>query len=306
MGRDGILLVAALVWLMMSGCATPRSPDPWEPMNRKVFGFNETVDRYALEPVARGWDFVVPEIAQTGLDNFFRNLGMPVILLNDILQAKPKAAGWDVLRLLYNTTFGLAGFIDIATMVEMPRNDEDFGQTLGYWGMPPGPYLVVPLLGSYTVRDGGGAIVDSFAQPVFWFVPFVASVGLTGTELLNQRAMLLEEIAQSRADAFDFYAFVRNAYLQNRRARVADRKDEPVLDEEEAEDLYFFDDEEGFDDGEDGEVHEDRDPGDYTPPDESGREWDDGRSNGPGPAGGPSDGWTDDPNVSEEKVDDLP
>lgn len=303
MRRDGILLVVGLAWLAMAGCATPQNPDPWEPMNRKVFGFNETVDRYALEPAARGWDFVVPEIAQTGLDNFFRNLGMPVILLNDILQAKPKAAAWDVLRLLYNTTFGLAGFIDIATMVEMPRNDEDFGQTLGYWGMPPGPYLVVPLLGSYTIRDGGGAIADSFAQPVFWFVPFVASVGLTGTELLNQRAMLLEEIAESRADAFDFYAFVRNAYLQNRRARVADRKDEPTLDEEEAEDLYFFDDDEDFEDeAEADSVPEEREPEDYTPADDDERAWDDGRPDGFDPAAGP----TGDPGDDEEWVDDLP
>ena len=304
MRGPGFLLLSTLVWLALVGCATPQNPDPWEPMNRATFTFNDTVDRYALEPVARGWDYVVPEIAQTGLDNFFRNLGTPIILLNDILQAKPRAAAWDVLRMLYNTTFGLAGFIDIATMVEMPRNDEDFGQTLGYWGVPPGPYLVVPLLGSYTIRDGSGAVVDSFTQPAYWFIPFVASVGLTGTNLLNQRAMLLEEIAESRADAFDFYAFVRNAYLQNRRARVADRKDEPVLDEEEAEDLYFFDDE--FDDQEDEGVHEDRESEDYTPSEEKEREWDDGRSDGLDPAGDSAGRPAGDPSVAEEQVDGLP
>jgi len=301
MRQEGFLLVAGLAWLTMAGCATPQNPDPWEPMNRKIFAFNETLDRYALEPVARGWDYVVPEIAQTGLDNFFRNLDMPIVLLNDILQAKPRAAAWDVLRLLYNTTFGLGGFIDIATMVEMPRNDEDFGQTLGYWGTPAGPYLVVPLLGSYTVRDGAGAIVDSFSQPVFYFVPFVfVAVGVTGVDLLNLRAMFLEEIAQSRADAFDFYAFVRNAYLQNRRARVADRKDEPTLDEDEAEDLYFFDfdDEEEFEDGAGEVIDEDPDSKDYNPTDDDEREWDDGRADGLDPPG--------DPTGDEEQIDGLP
>lgn len=238
-----ILALVGLLWLAATGCATSREPDPWEPMNRGIFTFNETVDIYALEPVAQGWDFVVPELAQTGIQNFFRNLGMPVVLLNDVLQAKPVAAGWDFLRLFYNTTFGLGGFIDVATMVEMPRNDEDFGQTLGYWGMPPGPYLVVPFLGPYTIRDGAGGIADAFSTPHSWFIPVAASIGLVGVELLNLRAIFLEEIAENRADAFDYYVFVRNAYLQNRRARVADQKDGTVLEEDEAEDLYFFDDE---------------------------------------------------------------
>jgi len=241
------LTIWSLAWLAV-GCATPREPDPWEPMNRRVFAFNEAVDRHALEPVARGWDFLLPEVAQTGIQNFFDNLGMPVILLNDVLQAKPRAVGWDLLRIFYNTTFGLGGFIDVATRVEIPRNDEDFGQTLGYWGVPPGPYLVVPLLGPYTLRDGAGGVADAFSAPHSWFIPIWASVGLTSVDLLNLRAIFLEEIAENRADAFDYYVFVRNAYLQNRRARVADRTDSTVLEQDEAEDLYYFDDEEEWED----------------------------------------------------------
>jgi phospholipid-binding lipoprotein MlaA len=249
-------LVAAWLALLAVGCATPQNPDPWEPMNRGIFAFNETLDKYAMEPVAKGWDFVVPDIAQTGIENFFDNLRMPVVFLNDVLQLKPKAAGWDLMRVLYNTTFGLGGLIDIATMVDMPRNDEDFGQTLGYWGVPPGPFLMVPILGPHTIRSGTGAIADAFTQPHGWFIPIWGSVIMVGTDLLNWRAIYLEEIAESRADAFDYYVFIRNAYLQNRRAKVADQTDAPVIDEE---DLYFFDDEEddNYDDDDLDEEYDD-------------------------------------------------
>jgi phospholipid-binding lipoprotein MlaA len=256
--RAGLTAALALVAI---GCATPERPDPWEPMNRGIFAFNETVDQYALEPVARVWDFVLPDFAQKGLRNFYDNLRMPNVFVNDLLQGKPVDAGWDVLRLFYNTVFGAAGFVDIATMVEIPRNDEDFGQTLGTWGVPQGPYLVVPLLGPYTIRSGAGTIVDTMASAYgyynwFWMgvvglnglETFGASAGVRGLELLNLRAIFLEEIDASRRDAFDYYVFVRNAYLQNRRAKVLDQTDTPVVDQEE---LYYFDDddeEEDYDD----------------------------------------------------------
>lgn len=244
-----LLVLAGWLGLAMGGCATPQNPDPWEPMNRKIFAFNETVDIYAIEPAAKAWDFILPGFAETGIRNFFDNVGMPIVFANDVLQAKPKAAVWDVLRFVYNTTFGIAGFIDIATMVQMPKNDEDFGQTLGYWGVPPGPFLVVPFLGPFTIRDGTGAVVDSVAAPQGWFIPIWASVAARAVELLNLRAIYLVEIAESRADAFDYYAFLRNAYLQNRRAKIADQTDTPALDEE---DLYYFDEEdEDYDDEED-------------------------------------------------------
>ncbi len=250
--------LAASLWLSSLGCATIDNPDPLEPMNRGIFAFNETVDQYALEPVATAWDFVVPGFAQTGLQNFFEHLQIPTILANDILQGKPDAAYFDVLRFLYNSVFGLAGFIDIATMVEIPKSDEDFGQTLGVWGMPAGPYIMMPLLGPYTLRSGIGEIVEIGATSYAYFTPFWyqvanlngvetfgASVGMKGLELLNLRAIYLEEIEASRKDAFDYYVFIRNAYLQNRRAKVLDQTDAPAVDDEE---LYFFDDEEEEDD----------------------------------------------------------
>ena len=249
------------------GCATPgtpgpQDPDPWEPMNRKIFAFNETVDEYALEPVATAWDFVVPEPAQTGLSNFFDNLRIPTIFVNDLLQGKPEAAVQDVVRLLCNSVFGLGGFIDVATMVDVPKSDEDFGQTLGVWGVPSGPYLMVPLLGPYTVRSGAGQVIEATATSYAYFSPFWfdvvnlngietlgASVGMRALELLNLRAIYLEELEASRNDAFDYYVFIRNAYLQNRRAKVLDQKDRPSGAED---DLYYFEDE--FDEDLDDEI----------------------------------------------------
>jgi phospholipid-binding lipoprotein MlaA len=257
-----LMLVLGLVG---TGCATPERPDPWEPMNRGVFAFNETLDKYALEPVATAWDFILPGFVQTGLENFFINLNTPIVLANDLLQAKPGAAIEDFARFFHNTVFGLGGFIDVASKFDVPKNDEDFGQTLGYWGAPAGPYLVVPILGPYTLRDGIGEIIDTAASSYAYTTPFWygvanlngvetvgASIGVKGLELLNLRAIFLEEIDASRRDAFDYYIFIRNAYLQNRRAKILDQTDSSVVDEG---DLYFYDE----DDLEDGEFEEDYD-----------------------------------------------
>jgi len=232
-------------------------------MNRGIFAFNEKVDNYVLEPAAKAWDFVVPGFAQTGLRNFFDNLKIPTIFVNDLLQGKPDAAALDVVRLISNSIFGIAGFIDVATMVDIPKSYEDFGQTLGVWGVPSGPYLVVPLLGPYTLRSGFGQVVDATAASYAYFTPFWtqvanlsaagnagASVGFKGLELLNLRAIYLEEIEQSRRDAFDYYVFIRNAYLQNRRAKVLDQKDAPAAN---ADELYYLDDEYDDETGDDDE-----------------------------------------------------
>ena len=249
----------ALLWLLIAtgGCATPERPDPWEPMNRGIFTFNETLDKFAIEPAAKAWDFITPEFARTGIQNFFDNLNMPIVFANNVLQAKPRSAAFDLLRFVYNTSFGLAGLIDIATMVEIPESDEDFGQTLGYWGVPTGPFFMIPILGPSTVRDSAGLILDTAASSYAYFAPFWygvaglngvetvgASVGLKAFELLNLRTIYLEEIASSRAEAFDYYVFIRNAYLQNRRAKVRDQPETPAGD---AEDLYFFDDDDDVD-----------------------------------------------------------
>lgn len=208
---------AALLAAGLAACATPEAPDPIEPVNRPLFAVNEGVDRWLLEPVAVGWDFVLPDVVETGIWNFYRNLEMPMVFLNDLLQAKPVPAGWDLSRFAVNTTAGVAGFVDVASRLGIPQNDEDFGQTLGRWGVPPGAYLVAPLLGPFTLRDFLAYPVDVAAQPHRWLVP-AASV----PDLINTRARFLEEIRENRRTAFDYYLFVRNAYLQNRRQRVDD------------------------------------------------------------------------------------
>ena len=146
------VIVASLA-AMLGGCATTRGvdepderdPDPLEPMNRAFFAFNEALDEWVLAPVSDAWDFILPDFALTGLDNFFTHLNMPVVLANDVLQLKPVAVIEDVARIAHNTVFGFGGFVDFATIVGIPENDEDFGQTLGYYGVPPGPYLMAPI-----------------------------------------------------------------------------------------------------------------------------------------------------------------
>ncbi|MFK7898042.1 MAG: VacJ family lipoprotein [Myxococcota bacterium] len=262
------LALTATALVGLSGCATVERPDPLEPMNRKIFAFNETLDQYALEPVAKAWDFILPHAVQTGIDNFFNNLNQPIVFANSVLQGKPEGALEDLARLIANSTFGLGGVIDVASMAGIPDNDEDFGQTLGVWGVPAGPYLMVPLLGPYTLRSGVGDIVDSTASAyayynLFWFdvvglngfETTGASIGMRGLDLLNLRAIYLEELEESKKDAFDYYVFVRNAYLQSRRAQVLDQTDSPVVDDE---DLYFYDDEEEeYDDDDEEEDYND-------------------------------------------------
>jgi phospholipid-binding lipoprotein MlaA len=220
--------------------------DPWERMNRGTHAFNEWADKWFLEPVATGYDFVMPERAQQSVANFFDNLGYPVRLANDLLQLKIVKAFEDTGRFITNTTIGVGGLFDVASAGGFPEHDEDFGQTLGYWGVPPGPYFVIPLLGPSNVRDSGGLIVDSGLSVQGYFIPFAASAGLFVTDKLNQRSMALESLAAERAAAFDFYAFARGAYTQFRQNQVLDRKDDdrdaaPGADNE---DLYYFDVEE--------------------------------------------------------------
>jgi phospholipid-binding lipoprotein MlaA len=219
------------------GCAT--SPDPWEGMNRGTFWFNEKLDRYALEPVATGWDWLLPERVQGSVSNFFDNLGMPIVFVNDLLQAKPVAASQDVGRFAVNTTLGIVGLFDPASVFGIPENDEDFGQTFGRWGCPPGPYLVLPLLGPASVRDAFGRVGDAAGTVYGYFLPWTVTAGMTAVDTVNVRASLLEEIRQDREESLDFYIFVRNAYLENREHRVRDE-----APSEPEEDLYYIDEEE--------------------------------------------------------------
>jgi len=265
-------LLLALAFVSVSGCATTgegidwSGPDPLERANRGVFAFNERLDRWLLEPASKAWDFVLPDVAQTSLDDFFGHLNMPIVLANDVLQGKPIAAVEDLARITHNTVFGFGGFYDIATHLGIPENEEDFGQTLGYYGVPPGPYLMVPILGPYSLRDGIGEIIDTTAtgylySPIWQSAETLnfstgelwgVSIGQKGLELLNLRTIFDEELEESRKDAFDYYIFVRNAYLQNRAAKVADQTGAPAIDED---DLYFFEDD--FEEGEEEEDYDD-------------------------------------------------
>ncbi|MEN8184523.1 MAG: VacJ family lipoprotein [Myxococcota bacterium] len=235
--RRAVGLLLAAQALLLSACA---GPDPWEPMNRGTFWFNERFDRYLLEPSARGWDFVMPDVAQTGVSNFFANLRFPIIFVNDLLQFRPIAAGEDLARFLVNTTVGVVGFVDVASKLDIAENDEDFGQTLGFYRVPTGPYLVLPILGPSSPRGVLGLAGDWAAQPLNYVVPLGPNIGARVVDTVNLRAEYLEEIDQARADALDYYIFLRDAYLSNRLHRVRNR---PGVATEIEEDLYYFDEE---------------------------------------------------------------
>jgi phospholipid-binding lipoprotein MlaA len=214
--------------------------DPWEGFNRGIFSFNEKVDIYFFRPVAVGWDFVVPELAQTAIRNVFANVRFPIIFLNDLLQAKPIQAGEDLGRFVLNTTVGIGGIWDPAKEFGILGNNEDFGQTLGYWGVPPGPYLVLPFLGPSSPRDAAGFVADSVVQPYPYFIAWYVSAALTATNLVNTRARYIEEIDENRKTALDYYSFQRNAYVSFRENLVRDREKE----ETPSDGLYYFEDEE--------------------------------------------------------------
>jgi len=227
-----------------SGAEARAVHDPWERMNRGIFTFNEFADRYFIEPVAIGWDTIVPDLVQQGIENFFHNAATPRRIVNDLLQGKPRKAGSDLGRFAVNTSFGLLGFFDPAGAEGFPPAEEDFGQTLGVWGVPPGPYLVLPLLGASSPRDTVGLAVETFVlAPEYYYIPFTVTYPLTGTRVVNARSLVLETVRAERASAFDFYAAVRSAHVQFRANQVRDRAHEPE-DQDADEDLYYLEDEE--------------------------------------------------------------
>lgn len=215
--------------MLLSGCATtaemPMSGediDPLEDFNRAVYTFNEQVDKAVLKPVAKGYQAVMPELLNEGVTNFFSNLQDVVVILNDLLQLKFHQATMDTSRVVFNSTFGLLGFFDVASHMELPKHNEDFGQTLGYWGMGPGYYLVLPLFGPSTTRDTVGLAADFFVHPV-QRLDSVRDRSITfSVEKVDTRADLLRVERALVGAALDPYAFWREAYLQQRRNLVYD------------------------------------------------------------------------------------
>jgi phospholipid-binding lipoprotein MlaA len=218
------LLICLLAACSICGCAAGPDPrDPMEPFNRKVDSFNDTVDKAVLKPAAQGYVAIVPKIARRGVTNFFNNLGMVVTTLNDALQLKGTKVPVDVARILTNTVFGLGGLIDVASELKIEYRNEDFGQTLGYWGVPSGPYLVLPFFGPSSTRDAPGLAVDFVASPFFYWNPEPeVRWGLFALDIVDTRANLLSAEKFLDAAAIDRYSFLRDSYLQRREYLVYD------------------------------------------------------------------------------------
>ncbi|WP_269533630.1 VacJ family lipoprotein [Chitinimonas sp. BJYL2] len=203
---------------LLSACATPANHyDPIEPINRKVYAFNSAVDKAVLKPVAKGYQAVTPAPVRTGVSNFFSNLEDVYIGASNLLQGKWREAASDVGRVVFNTTLGIGGLIDIATPAGLPKHDEDFGQVLGAWGVESGPYLVLPLMGPKTLRDTADTVGSMAMDPVQAINDDDAVTGLSLLRVVDQRTKLFAaESLVASAGFGDEYAFVRDAYLQRR------------------------------------------------------------------------------------------
>jgi len=223
--RNAALTLAAAG--LISGCATApdRKPgDPFEPVNRAVFNFNDGLDRYVAVPVAKGYQKVTPQPLRTAVSNFFSNLGDLSNAANALLQLNVTDATEDIMRFAMNSVFGLGGLLDFATPAGLPKHHQDFGLTLGHWGIPSGPYLVLPLFGPSTVRDSMGLIVDVKFNPLNYMEPAVRNP-LYVLQFVSVRSDLLGATDLLQQAALDKYSFVRDAYTQQRRARLRGTSD---------------------------------------------------------------------------------
>ncbi len=222
--RSSIILAVAL----LAGCASNNEllrddPDQFESYNRAMFQFNDAVDKAIFKPVAKVYRRVLPEPVTASVGNFFSNLNDVVVLVNDLLQFKLHEAAMDSSRIVFNTTFGLLGLFDVASRMELPKHNEDFGQTLGYWGFGEGYYLVLPFLGPSTVRDTFGLVGNFYTNPIDWATDSEpVKWGLWGLDLINRRSKLLRIERVLAEDQIDPYSFQRGAYLQQRRSLVYD------------------------------------------------------------------------------------
>jgi len=234
-------LALAVLWLalMPAGAVAQEDadPDPWEGFNRSVYEFNDFVDRYVLKPVAIGYREVTPDFLEAGISNFFGNLREVRTIFNDVFQLKLPKAARDSARFLVNTTVGLAGFIDVGTRIGLESQPEDFGQTFGYWGIPNGPYLVLPFLGPSTVRDTVGLAPDWWTGISLFIEDEWVVWGLVALDIVDTRAELLD---MEKHVVGDRYTFIRDAYLQKRAYKVNDGETEDdFLDD----DMDFLEDE---------------------------------------------------------------
>ena len=230
--------------LFSAACATvevPNPDDPLESFNRSVYAFNDTLDVYALKPIAKGYQAVTPDFVDTGVTNFFNNIGDVVVLFNDLLQLKFRQALSDTARIVFNTVIGLGGFIDVASEFGLVKHDEDFGQTLGYWGVGSGPYLVLPFVGASNIRDAVGFTVDSVEFDPIYNIPKDSERNLAlSVKYIDLRADLISATNIIDETAIDRYAFIRDAWVQRRKNLVYDGNPPEEFSEEElfGDDLF--------------------------------------------------------------------
>ncbi len=226
--ETGVIRAMVLaVMILMGGCATtdPDFADPRDPLegfNRAMFSLNDTLDRALFKPLAEGYNLIVPAPVNKGITNFFNNLGDVTSAINNLLQFKIGRAFSDLGRVAINTTIGIGGLFDVASNMNLPRYGEDFGQTLGAWGVASGPYLVLPVIGPSSARDSVGVVADWFTDPVTYVQDDTLRWSLRGLDLVDTRADLLNASRVLDQAALDPYSFVRDAYLQRRRNEVYD------------------------------------------------------------------------------------
>lgn len=217
---------ACVLGALAAGCAsnsTYRNPsDPWEPFNRVVFQFNEDFDTAFLKPIAKGYQAITPAPVDLGITHFFENVADVRNAVNNALQFKMTRAATSVGRILVNSTVGVLGFVDVASNLNMPKYTEDFGQTLGTWGLAPGPYIVLPFLGPSTGRDTVGLVGDWYTDPLTYVNDGEVAWGLKALRIIDRRADLLAASKVLEQAALDPYLFVRDAFLQRRRSDIYD------------------------------------------------------------------------------------
>ena len=232
-----ILIVLGSSSCSYQGSLAPNENDPYEEVNRSVYSFNENLDKAILEPVADSYDFILPKTVQTGVQNFFNNANYPITIANQVLQGKLSESLEGLLRFTINTTIGLGGLFDPASNLGLELKNEDFGQTLGVWGINQGPYLMSPVLGPYTLRNAVGDLVDNVFNPLSYIDDTVTKYSFKIIEKVQDRSDLsvLEEELYS---TFDPYQYIRDSYIQNRKYKIGDG----LIEDDLEDDLIDFDD----------------------------------------------------------------
>jgi phospholipid-binding lipoprotein MlaA len=228
------LLIAGLSALLAGCAAAPNKDDPLEPWNRAMYQVHQVVDGNVVKPIAKAYVAVTPELIRTGVSNFFGNIDDLFTGINNVLEGRGNQAGDDFGRVLLNSTFGIGGIFDLASMMGINKDQKDFGITFGKWGAPPGPYLFVPLFGPTTVRDGTGTLLRLFVGPIGYIPDVALRNSIYGVGYVDARAQALAAESVLETAALDRYRFLRNAYLKARRYQVYNGKPPPEEDEDDS------------------------------------------------------------------------